>query len=67
MTGAINALVRVKSHHPDVDMAKVEREPDRLKDLKALMDQAGNAAFSIAEEIDFGKGGEDTDDDDGAE
>jgi hypothetical protein len=48
-------------------MAKVAREPDRLKDLTALMDQAGNAAFSIAEEIDFGKGGEDTDDDDGAE
>jgi hypothetical protein len=36
LVAATNALVRVKSHYPDVDMAKVKAGPDAEKDLAAL-------------------------------
>jgi hypothetical protein len=32
----IDALVRVRSHYPDVDMAKVKGGADTTKDLKSL-------------------------------
>jgi hypothetical protein len=36
LAAATDALVRVKSHYPDVDMAKVKAGPDPGKDLTAL-------------------------------
>jgi hypothetical protein len=33
---ATDALVRVKSHYPGVDMAKIAGGSDTMKDLKAL-------------------------------
>jgi hypothetical protein len=36
LAAATDALVRVKSHSPDVDMAKVKAGPDAEKDLAAL-------------------------------
>jgi hypothetical protein len=36
LAAATDALVRVKSHYPDVDMAKVKGGADAEKDLTAL-------------------------------
>jgi hypothetical protein len=59
---ATNALVRVKSHYPEVDMAKIKGGADTTKDLQALELEVDEAATEVAESIDFevdgGAGGE---------
>jgi chromosome segregation ATPase len=58
-TAATDALVRVKSHYPDVDMDKVEGGADTMKDLKALELEVEDAAMEVMENIDFeGDGGD---------
>jgi hypothetical protein len=47
LAAATNALVRVKSHNPDVDMAKVKGGPDAEKDLAALELEVQDAALEV--------------------
>jgi hypothetical protein len=47
------ALVRVKSHYAEVDMAKIKGGADTMKDLHALELEAGETATEVAESIDF--------------
>jgi hypothetical protein len=48
-----DALVRVKSHYPDVDMAKVKGGVDTTKDLKALELEVGDAAMEEMDNNDY--------------
>jgi hypothetical protein len=48
-----DALVRVKSHYPDVDMAKVKGGVDTTKDLKALELEVGDAAIEKMDNNDY--------------
>jgi hypothetical protein len=50
---ATDALVRVKSHYPDVDMAKVMAGPDVEKDLIALELEVRDAAIEVMENLDY--------------
>jgi hypothetical protein len=57
-----DALVRIKSHYPDVDMAKIKGGADTTKDLQALELEVEEAAMEVMENIDFeGDGGNDGD------
>jgi chromosome segregation ATPase len=53
LAAAIDALVRVKSHYPDVDMAKIKGGADTTKDLQALELEADDVANEVMENIDF--------------
>jgi hypothetical protein len=53
LAATIDALVRVKSHYPDVDMAKVKEGADTTKDLKALELEVGDAAMEVMDNIDY--------------
>jgi hypothetical protein len=56
---ATDALVRVKSHYPDVDMAKIKGGADTTKDLKALDLEVEEAAMEVMDNIDYeGDGGD---------
>jgi hypothetical protein len=56
---ATDALVRVKSHYPDVDMANIKGDADTMKDLQALELEVDEAANEVMENIDFeGDGGD---------
>jgi hypothetical protein len=58
LAAATDALVRVKSHYPDVDMAKIKGGADTTKDLQALELEVEEAANEVMENIDFeGDGG----------
>jgi hypothetical protein len=58
LAAATDALVRVKSHYPDVDMAKIKGGADTTKDLQALELEVDEAANEVMENIDFeGDGG----------
>jgi hypothetical protein len=48
-----DALERVKSHYPDVDMAKIAGGSDTTKDLKALELEVEYAANEVMENIDY--------------
>jgi hypothetical protein len=62
LAAATDALVRVKSHYPDVDMAKIKGGADATKDLQALELEVEEAANEVMENIDFeGDGGDDGD------
>jgi hypothetical protein len=50
---ATDALVRVKSHYPNVDIAKVGGGADTTKDLKALELEVEDATMEMMENIDF--------------
>jgi hypothetical protein len=50
---ATDALVRVKSHCPDVNMAKVKGGADTTKDLKALELGIEDAAMEVMDNIDY--------------
>jgi chromosome segregation ATPase len=50
---ATDALVRVKSHYPDVNMAQVRGGADTTKDLKALELEVEDATMEVMESIDF--------------
>jgi hypothetical protein len=53
LVAATDALVRVKSHYPEVDMTKVKAGADTTKDLHALELEVDEAATEVAENIDF--------------
>jgi hypothetical protein len=58
LAAATNALVRVKSHYPEDDMAKIKGSADTTKDLQALELEVDEAANEVEENIDFeGDGG----------
>jgi hypothetical protein len=58
LAAATDALVRVESHYPDVDMAKIKGGADTTKDLQALELEVEEAANEVMENIDFeGDGG----------
>jgi hypothetical protein len=46
-------LVRVKSHYPDIDMAKVKAGPDVEKDLAALELEVQDAATEVMDNLDY--------------
>jgi aspartate ammonia-lyase len=52
LAAATDALVRVRSHYHDVDMAKVKGGADTAKDLKALEVEV-NAAMEVMDNIDY--------------
>jgi hypothetical protein len=53
LAAAMDALVRVKSHYPDVDMANVKGGPDVEKDLAALELEVQDAALEVADSLDY--------------
>jgi hypothetical protein len=58
LAAVTDALVRVKSHYPDVDMAKIKGGADTTKDLQALELAVDEATKEVMENIDFeGDGG----------
>jgi hypothetical protein len=58
LAAATDALVRVKSHYPEVDMTKIKGGADTTKDLQALELEVDEAGTEVAESIDFeGDGG----------
>jgi hypothetical protein len=58
LAAATDALVRVKSHYPEVNMTKIKGGADTTKDLQALELKVDEAATEVAESIDFeGDGG----------
>jgi hypothetical protein len=58
LAAVTDTLVRVKSHYPEVDMAKIKGGADTTKDLQALELKVDDAANEVMENIDFeGDGG----------
>jgi hypothetical protein len=58
LAAATDALVRVKSHYADVDMAKIKGGADTTNDLQAMELEVDEAATEVMENIDFeGDGG----------
>jgi chromosome segregation ATPase len=58
LAAATDALVRVKSHYLEVDMAKIKDGADTTKDLQALDLEVDDVANEVMENIDFeGDGG----------
>jgi hypothetical protein len=53
LAAATDVLVRVKSHYPDIDMAKIVGGSDTTKDLKALELEVEDAANEVMENIDY--------------
>jgi hypothetical protein len=53
LAAATDALVRVKSHYSDVDMAKVKAGPDAEKDLAALELEVRDAATKVMDNLDY--------------
>jgi hypothetical protein len=48
-----DALVRVRSHYPEVDMTKVKGGADTTKDLTALELDVRDAAMEVMDNIDY--------------
>jgi hypothetical protein len=65
LAATTDALVRVKSHYPDVDMAKIKGGADTTKDLQDLELEVDDATNEVMENINFegdgGNGGVDGD------
>jgi hypothetical protein len=53
LVAATDALVRVKSHYPEVDMTKIKGGADTTKDLHALELEVGETTTEVAESVDF--------------
>jgi hypothetical protein len=53
LAAATDALVRVKSHYPDVDMAKVKASPDTEKVLAALELEVWDATTEVMDNLDY--------------
>jgi hypothetical protein len=53
LAAATDALVRVKSYYPDVDMAKVKAGADVEKDLTALELVVRDAAIEVMDNLDY--------------
>jgi hypothetical protein len=62
LAAATDALVRVKSHYPEVDMTKIKGGAKTTKDHQALELEVDESTTEVAESIDFegdgGAGGE---------
>jgi chromosome segregation ATPase len=50
---ATDALLRVKSHYPDIDMDKVKAGPDAEKDLAALELEVRDADTEVMDNLDY--------------
>jgi hypothetical protein len=53
LAATTDALVRVKSHYPEVDMAKIKAGVDAAKDLKALELDVQDAAMEVMDTLDY--------------
>jgi hypothetical protein len=53
LAAATEALIRVKSHYPNVDMVKVGEGPDATKDPKVVELDVREAATAIMDAIDY--------------
>jgi hypothetical protein len=53
LVATTDALVTVKSHYPDVDMAKVKAGPDVEKDLATLELEVRDAAIEEMDNLDY--------------
>jgi hypothetical protein len=53
LAAATDALVRVKSHYPDIDMDKVKASPDAKKDLAVLELEVQEATLEVADSLDY--------------
>jgi hypothetical protein len=53
LAAATDALVRVKSHYPDVDIAKVKAGPDAEKDLATIELEVQEAALEVSDSGDY--------------
>jgi hypothetical protein len=53
LAAAIDALVRVRSHYLDVEMAKVKAGPNAEKDLAALELEVQDAATEVMDNLDY--------------
>jgi hypothetical protein len=53
LAAATDALVRVRSHYPDADMAKVKAGPNAEKDLAALELKVQDAATEVMDNLDY--------------
>jgi hypothetical protein len=53
LAAAIDALLRVKSHYPDVNMAKFKGGANTTKDLKALELEVEEATMEVMDNIDY--------------
>jgi chromosome segregation ATPase len=53
LVAATDALVRVKSHYPDVDMAKIKAGPNAEKDLAALELEVQEVVLEVADSLDY--------------
>jgi hypothetical protein len=53
LAATIDALVRVKFHYPDIDMAKVKAGPDVEKVLAALELEVQDAATEVMDNLDY--------------
>jgi hypothetical protein len=53
LAAATDALVRVKEHYPDVDMAKVKGGANTEKDLAALELEVRDAAMEVTDSLDY--------------
>jgi hypothetical protein len=53
LAASTDALVRVRSHYPDVDMAKVKAGPNAEKDLAALELEVHDAATEVMDNLDY--------------
>jgi hypothetical protein len=53
LVAGTDALVRVKSHYPEVDMAMIKGGADTTNDLQALELEVDDAANEVMENIDF--------------
>jgi hypothetical protein len=68
LAAATDALVRVKSHYPEVNMAKIKGGVNTTKDLQALDLEVDDAANEVMENINFdGDGGASGDGGDGGD
>jgi hypothetical protein len=53
LAAVTDVLVRLKSHYPDVGMAKVKGGPDAEKDLAALELEVQDAALELADSLHY--------------
>jgi hypothetical protein len=53
LAAATDALMTVKSHYPDVDMAKVKGGPDAENDLAVLELKVQDTALEVADSLDY--------------
>ena len=52
-TAAVGALLRVKSHYPEVEVTKIEAGPNREDDLKVIEAEVEAAAEKVVEDLDL--------------